>query len=457
MSKKKHLRILAVLFAMVLTLCMAPMTTYAATKAVTVSAKSQSMYVGTKNKSLGVKVTKGAKVTYKSSSPSIVTVSSSGKVTAKKAGTAKITIKASKKGYKTTSKVITVKAVRRKNSITASNKTVYLGKTASVGAKAKTGLTYKSSNTGIVTVDSKGILRGKKAGTATITITAKASTIYGSATKKITVTVKKAPSKATQKITASNKSVYVGKTASIGAKAKTTLTYKSSNTGIVTVSSKGTLKGIAPGKAKVTIIAAESSKYKSAKVIVEITVKKKPVEVISEERIHHEAVTHIEKVVVSEAWDETIHHDAIGHTETVVISEAWDEEVPVYETRPIPGKNYCNTCGAELSSTNYEELDKHFSDSLDRWFAGEISADEVCNGWHGTIIGEKEVQVGTEIKHHDAVTEEQFIEDTPAWDETVNHPAVTEEQTITDTPAYDEIIRTYSDGSTKTEKVDCIH
>lgn len=456
MSKKKHLRILAVLFAMVLTLCMAPMTTYAATKAVTVSAKSQSMYVGTKNKSLGVKITKGAKVTYKSSSPSIVTVSSSGKVTAKKAGTAKITIKASKKGYKTTSKVITVKAVRRKNSITASNKTVYLGKTASVGAKAKTGLTYKSSNTGIVTVDSKGILRGKKAGTATITITAKASTIYGSATKKITVTVKKAPAKATQKITASNKSLYVGDSVKIGATAKTTLTYKSSNTGVVTVSSKGTLKGIAPGKAKVTIMAAESSKYKSAKATVEITVKKKPVEVVSEKRIHHDAVTHIETVTISEAWDETIHHDAIGHTETVVVTPAWDEEVPVYETVPVGGHAYCNTCGAELSS-NYEELDKHFSDSVDRWFAGEIEADEVCNGYHCEFTGETQVQVGTEIKHHDAVTEERFIEDTPAWDETVNHPAVTEEQTITDTPAYDEIIRTYSDGSTKTEKVDCIH
>lgn len=416
MSKKKHLRILAVLFAMVLTLCMAPMTTYAATKAVTVSAKNQSVYVGTKNKSLGVKVTKGAKVTYKSSSPSTVAVSSSGKVTAKKAGTAKITIKASKKGYKTTSKVITVKAVRRKNSITASNKTVYLGKTASVGAKAKTALTYKSSNTGIVAVSSKGVLTGRNVGTALITITAKTNGVYSSATKKIKVIVKKpAPAKASQKITASNVTVEVGSKASIGATAKTALAYKSANTGIVKVDSKGTVLGVAPGNTTITIVAAESSKYKSVKTTVEITVKKKPVEIISEKRIHHDAVT---------------------HTEQVIVTPAFDEEVPVYKTVPVGGPSYCNTCGAELSSTNYEELDKHFSDSLDRWFAGEISADEVCNGWHGTIIGEEEVQVGTEIKHH---------------------PAVTREETIIDSPSYDEIIRTYSDGSTKTEKVDCIH
>lgn len=276
MSKKKSLRILAVLFAMVLTLCMAPMTANAAAKKpVSISAKSRNVYVGSKNKSLGVKTTKGAKVSYKSSSPSVVAVSSSGAVTAKKAGAAKITIKASEKGYKTATKTIKVKSVKRKNSITAANKSVYVGKTVSIGAKAKTTLTYKSSNTGIVTVSSKGVLTGKKAGTAYVTITAKATGVYNSASAKIKVTVKKtAP--AAQKITASNKRVYVGKTVSIGAKAKTTLTYKSSNTKVVTVDSKGTLKGKKAGTAYVTISAKASSSYKAATCKIKVTVKKAP-------------------------------------------------------------------------------------------------------------------------------------------------------------------------------------
>ena len=68
-------------------------------------------------------------------------------------------------------------------------------KAFSLGAKAKGGLTYKSSNTKIATVDSKGKVTIKAAGTVKITITAKATGDYKSATKTVTVKVAKvAPS-----------------------------------------------------------------------------------------------------------------------------------------------------------------------------------------------------------------------------------------------------------------------
>lgn len=276
MRNKKHLKIFAVMFALIMALCMSTVIANAATKKVAISAKSQTVYVGTKNKSLGVKVTSGAKVTYKSSAPSIVSVTSTGKITAKKAGSAKITIKASKKGYTTATKVITIKSVKRNQTITASNLSVYVGSTKAIGAKAKTTLSYKSSNTGIVTVSSKGVLTGKKAGTAYVTITAKATTKYKAATKKIKVTIVK---KSTT-ITASNVSVTVGSTKSIGAKSSSggALSYKSADTKIATVNSKGVVKGITPGTTTIKITSKATSKCKAGSKSIKVVVSPKTVD-----------------------------------------------------------------------------------------------------------------------------------------------------------------------------------
>ena len=85
---------------------------------------------------------------------------------------------------------------------------------------------------------------------------------------------------------------------------------------------------------------------------------------------------------------QTIHHDEVGHWETQVIQEAWDE--PIYE-RKIIGNN---------TGTVYES-------TLE--FAGNTNGDE---GYH---VGN--VQVGT--THHDAVTQQVWVVDQYAWDETV--------------------------------------
>lgn len=85
---------------------------------------------------------------------------------------------------------------------------------------------------------------------------------------------------------------------------------------------------------------------------------------------------------------QTIHHEEVGHWETQVISEAWDE--PIYE-RKIIGNN----TGIVYAST------------LE--FAGNTNGDE---GYH---VGD--VQVGT--THHDAVTQQVWVVDQYAWDETI--------------------------------------
>ena len=163
-------------------------TVEAASKNMSVKASNKSVYVGSSAK-LNVKATKGAKLSYKTSNKKIATIDNKGNIKGRKAGTAKITITAKKSKYKTVKKKITVKVVKRNQKITASNVSVHYKKGRYLGAKAKTGLTYKSSNRAVVSVNSKGYIVGKKVGTAKIYITAKASGTYKKATKTVVVKV----------------------------------------------------------------------------------------------------------------------------------------------------------------------------------------------------------------------------------------------------------------------------
>ena len=170
-------------------------TVEAAAKKITLKASSKKVYAG-KTVKINAKATKGAKLSYKTSNKKIATVNSKGVITGKSAGTAKITITAKKSKYKTVKKTITVKVVKQNQSIAVVNQNLTAGQNKNLGAKAKTGLTYKSSNTKIVTVDKKGNLKALKVGTAKITVSAKTSGIYNKASKTIIIkVVNKAPVK----------------------------------------------------------------------------------------------------------------------------------------------------------------------------------------------------------------------------------------------------------------------
>ena len=84
---------------------------------------------------------------------------------------------------------------------------------------------------------------------------------------------------------------------------------------------------------------------------------------------------------------QTIHHEEVGHWETQVVQEAWDE--PVYERKIIGNQ----------TGRVYNSLD-------------EFSMQDDDGGYH---VGN--VQVGT--THHDAVTQQVWVVDQYAWDETV--------------------------------------
>ena len=116
-------------------------------------------------------------VKWSSSNKKVATVNKNGLVKAKKKGSTVITAKAGKKKYKCR---ITVKALKVK-SLKLNEKTLTLKKgskatlkaTASPANASNKGVTWKSSNTKVATVSSKGVVTAKKNGTATITATTK--------------------------------------------------------------------------------------------------------------------------------------------------------------------------------------------------------------------------------------------------------------------------------------------
>ena len=200
--KKKKIRSFLAVCACVLATSMATpsegittpvsaITVQAATKkAVSLKVTGKTVGVGQSVK-LKATATKGAKLTYKSSNKSVATVSSKGVVTGKKPGSVKITVTAKKSKYKTVKKTVTVKIVKGSQTITASNQSLVIGQNKKIGATAKTKLSYKSSNSKVVTVSKSGSLKATGIGTAKITITATGNGSYKKASRTITVTVTK--------------------------------------------------------------------------------------------------------------------------------------------------------------------------------------------------------------------------------------------------------------------------
>ena len=121
---------------------------------------------------------------WKSSRPSVASVSPKGKITAKKkSGSAKVS------AYLESGKVLTVTVIVQKKAVKTTalrdvpkrGRTVKLQPTR-IPVTSREKITYKSANTRIAKVSKKGVITGKKAGTVKITVR--------SGRKKAVVTVK---------------------------------------------------------------------------------------------------------------------------------------------------------------------------------------------------------------------------------------------------------------------------
>lgn len=148
------------------------------TTKITTTTKSLTLAKGATYKKLAssiavTPVTSKEKVTYSSSNKKVATVSSKGVIKAKKAGTAKITVKSGSKKVVVTVKVTGVKTT--KLSGVPATKKIAKGKSFKIKAAATPKntdekITFKSSNKKVATVTSKGVVKGLKKGTATITV-----------------------------------------------------------------------------------------------------------------------------------------------------------------------------------------------------------------------------------------------------------------------------------------------
>ncbi len=131
---------------------------------------------------------------------------------------------------------------------------------------ANKGVKWKSSNKKIATVSKKGVIKAKKKGTVTITATSKNN-------PKVKKTFKLIVGKPVTGIKISNKDsaakIEVGSTLTLKTAVSPSsasykkISWKSSNTSVLTVNSSGKIKGIKNGSATITGTAADGSKKKT--------------------------------------------------------------------------------------------------------------------------------------------------------------------------------------------------
>ena len=202
-----------------------------------------------------------SKLTWSSSDPSIATVDANGVVRGLKEGEVTITVTSSN-GKTAKCTVIVTNETVNVDSITLnpSSLTMFVGDTNQIAAIIKPDnaterdIVWSSSDSSVVSVDENGVIKGLKAGTATITV----KTIDGKVVATSTITVKEVP---VESITfdSDDISVKVGNTAQINATVKPDnatdkeLIWTTSDSSIATVDSTGKVTGKKVGV--VTIIA----------------------------------------------------------------------------------------------------------------------------------------------------------------------------------------------------------
>ena len=181
-------------------------------KKITLNKSSVTLNKGAKNRTFQLKkAIKNKNATYKgvswySSNKNVATVNSNGKVTIKHRGKVVITVKAKDGSNKSAKCKFTVKQLVTKLSYNNKkqvkevykNKTIKFAVTVVPSNANNKGLTYSSSNKKVATVNSKGVVKGIKAGT--VTITAKAKDGSRKAVK-LTVKVKNPPISDNTKLT----------------------------------------------------------------------------------------------------------------------------------------------------------------------------------------------------------------------------------------------------------------
>ena len=237
--------------------------------------------------------TTGESLTWESSNTKVATVTKAGKVKGVKAGTATITCTSNSTGAQATCEV-TVGYVKLDKTEVVINKgkTTTLTATVSPSSLTDKSVTWKSSNTKVATVTSKGKVKGVKAGTATITCTSNATGLK--TTCEVTVGYVKLDQ--TEVTVKKGKTVTLKATVYPSSLEDRSVTWESSNTKVAIVSSKGKVKGVKAGTATITCTSNATGLKTACKVTVTASAGSR-----SLDGDDNDEVTEIDEVVVSAA------------------------------------------------------------------------------------------------------------------------------------------------------------
>lgn len=230
-------------------------TVYEPIKKITLKDKTITLLKG-KSKKLSYSVSpRGAvgSVTWKSSKPSVVSVTTKGKIKAKKAGSAVITVKASSGAYGKCK--VTVYGKPKAVRLNSTSLRLDVGKSYQLkhsfspkGSREK--YSWKSSNSGIVKVDSNGKVTAVNRGTATITIKT-ASGIRAQCKIQVLVPVKDVKISGSQNLTVGNKTKFSYRAFPSNTTEK--LTWISKNPSIASVDLYGNVTAKSPGQTYIGI------------------------------------------------------------------------------------------------------------------------------------------------------------------------------------------------------------
>ena len=218
-------------------------------------------------------------VSWKSSSPTVATVSQSGRIDALAEGTTLITV-TTEDGGKTASCAVTVKAKvipvsgitldKTSLSMTEGDEQTLSATVTPTNATDKS-VKWSSNNTSVATVSSSGVVTAKAAGSATITVT----TTDGGKKATCTVTVQAQKVSVTGvSLNRTSLTMVEGDTQTLTATVTPSnatdksVTWSSSNTSVATVSSSGVVTAKAAGTAKVTATTNDGGKTATCSVSV---------------------------------------------------------------------------------------------------------------------------------------------------------------------------------------------
>lgn len=265
--------------------CTVKVKKYINTKSVSLNKLTCSVYAGRKYSLVATVLPENAsskKLKWKSSDKKVATIDANGVVTGVSKGTAIITCTTKDTGKKATCEVTVKNIVPKVIHLEKKTLTLYVAKTEKLKYSIVPSdstikkVTWKSSNTKVATVDSKGKVKAVAPGTATITCT----TQSGKRVAKCKVTVVR-PKISTVTFKQQNLDLVLNKTYTLkptikpaGAKGAK-LKWESSNTKVVKVDKKGKLTAVGEGSAIVTCAPADGGGGSGSLVVVKV--KKNPV------------------------------------------------------------------------------------------------------------------------------------------------------------------------------------